>query len=126
MPGPQDPHGRGQRAYLAGDAAEDQVARHYEDRGYSIAERRWRGGGGEIDLIFRTGAALVFVEVKHSKTRARAAVRITPAQMHRIYASAGQYLENEPAGQLTESRFDVALVDGSGQIEIIENAFGQG
>lgn len=124
MAGPRDPHGRGQRAYLAGAAAEDLVARHYERRGYSIADRRWRGAGGEIDLILRQGAALVFVEVKHSKTRDRAAARITQAQMQRIYASAGQYLENEPAGQLTEARFDVALVDGAGEIEIIENAFG--
>ena len=67
---------------------------------------------------------MVFVEVKHSKTRDRAAARITQAQIRRIYASAGQYLENEPAGQLTEARFDVALVDGAGVIEIIENAFG--
>ncbi|NRB17538.1 MAG: YraN family protein [Rhodobacteraceae bacterium] len=126
MAAPRNRQDRGQRAYLAGTAAEDQVAKHYEQRGYSIAERRWRGAGGEIDLIFRLGAALVFVEVKHSKTRAQAAARITQAQMQRIYASAGQYLETEPAGQLTESRFDVALVDGAGMIEIIENAFGQG
>jgi len=124
MAGPKDPHGRGQRAYLAGTTAEDLVARHYEQRGYSVADRRWRGAGGEVDLILRQGAALVFVEVKHSKTRARAASRITQKQMQRIYASAGQYLENEPAGQLTETRFDVALVDGTGEIEIIENAFG--
>ncbi len=102
------------------------MAKFYEQQGYSVAARRWRGDGGEIDLIFRQGAALVFVEVKQSKTTARAAARITPAQIERIYASAGQFLDTEPAGQLTESRFDVALVDGSGQIEIIENAFGQG
>jgi len=124
MAGPQDPHNRGQRAYLAGAAAEDLVARYYEQRGYGVAERRWRGAGGEIDLILRQGGALVFVEVKHSNTRDRAAARITQAQTRRIYASAGQYLENEPAGQLTETRFDVALVDGTGAIEIIENAFG--
>ena len=126
MAGPRDRQDRGQRAYLAGAAAEYQVANHYEKRGYSVAARRWRGAGGEIDLIFRQGAALVFVEVKQSKTSARAAARITQAQIERIYASAGQFLENEPAGQLTESRFDVALVDGAGRIEIIENAFGQG
>lgn len=124
MSGPRDTHDRGQRAYLAGASAEEQVARNYVDRGYSVADRRWRGAGGEIDLIFRLGAEVIFVEVKHSKTRARAAARITRAQIQRIYASAGQYLENEPAGQLTETRFDVALVDGSGIIEIIENAFG--
>ncbi|KAE9628250.1 YraN family protein [Parasedimentitalea maritima] len=126
MAGPKDPHDRGQRAYLAGAAAEDLVLRHYEQRGYQLAERRWRGAGGEIDLILRQGAALVFVEVKHSKTKARAALRISQAQINRIYASAGQFLEHEPAGQLTEARFDVALVGGSGEIEIIENAFGQG
>jgi len=109
---------------LAGAAAEDLVARYYEQRGYCVADRRWRGAGGEIDLILRDGAGLVFVEVKQSKTRARAAAHITRAQMQRIYASAGQYLEGEPAGQLTETRFDVALVDGAGQVEIIENAFG--
>ena len=126
MAGPKDPHDRGQRGYLAGATAEDLVARDYETRGYRIAERRWRGAGGEIDLIMRHGAALVFVEVKHSKNHARAVERISQAQIKRIYASAGQYLEHEPAGQLTDARFDVALVGGAGEIEIIENAFGQG
>ncbi len=43
--------------------------------------------------------------------------------MARIYASASVFLAGEPAGQDTPSRFDVALVDGQGRIEIIENAF---
>ncbi len=45
--------------------------------------------------------------------------------MARIYASAEAFLAGEPRGQLTNARFDVALVDASGQFEIIENAFGQ-
>ena len=114
---------RGARAHLAGGAAEEIVARHYENHGYTVAERRWRGPGGEIDLILRGPDELVFVEVKHS-SRGAAALRITPRQMERIYASAGQYLENEPQGQLTPVRFDAALVDGTGAVEIIENAFG--
>ncbi|KIC32680.1 YraN family protein [Leisingera sp. ANG-S5] len=115
---------RGARAHLAGEAAEEIVARHYENRGYSVAERRWRGAGGEIDLILRGPDGLVFVEVKHSATIAGAALRISPRQAERIYASAGQYLENEPLGQLTPVRFDAALVDGTGAVEIIENAIG--
>ncbi|MFW8594349.1 YraN family protein [Cribrihabitans neustonicus] len=114
---------RGRRAHLAGAAAEEIVARHYERRGYQVAKRRWRGPGGEIDLILRGPEGLVFAEVKHSTTGA-AALRISPQQAARIYASAGQYLENEPNGQLTPLRFDVALVDGQGRVEIIENAFG--
>ena len=43
--------------------------------------------------------------------------------MARIYAAAEEFLGGEPTGQLTESRFDVALVDAMGRIEVLENAF---
>ncbi|WP_027257666.1 YraN family protein [Leisingera aquimarina] len=115
---------RGSRAHLAGEAAEEIVARHYENHGYTVAARRWRGLGGEIDLILRGPEELVFVEVKQSSSSNAAALRITPRQVERIYASAGQFLETEPQGQLTPVRFDAALVDGTGAVEVIENAFG--
>ncbi|MBY6137649.1 YraN family protein [Nocardioides marinus] len=117
---------RGARAHHAGEAAEDIVARHYANLGYRVAERRWRGAGGEIDLILKGPDGLVFVEVKHSRTSAAAALRITPRQIERIYASAGQYLDTQPQGQLTPVRFDAALVNGNGAVEVIENAFGMG
>nr|WP_247656193.1 YraN family protein [Phaeobacter sp. HS011] len=102
------------------------VARHYERQGYQIAARRWRGGSAEIDLILRLGAMVVFVEVKHSATRDQAMARINAAQMQRMMASAAQFLADEPAGQLTEARLDVAVVDGTGRVEALENAYGQG
>ena len=112
-------------SYQAGQSAELQVATDYERRGYSIAHRRWRGAGGEIDLIARDGDCLVFIEVKKSSSFDRAAARISQRQMKRICASASQFLENEPAGQLTNVRFDAALVDATGAVKIVENAFGQ-
>ncbi|MFD2740476.1 YraN family protein [Sulfitobacter aestuarii] len=117
---------RGQRAYHAGAAAENRIAQDYERRGISVARRRWRGTGGEIDLILRDGEALIFVEVKQSRSIALAAERLNARQMRRIYASASEFLGQEPRGALTDVRFDVALVDASGAFEIIENAFGQG
>lgn len=66
----------------------------------------------EIDLILRDGAALIFVEVKQSRSFARAAESLSARQMQRIYRSAEEFLAGEPAGSLTEVRFDVALVDG--------------
>ncbi len=45
--------------------------------------------------------------------------------MRRICASAEEYLGTQPRGQLTDVRFDVALVDGQGVVRVIENAFGQ-
>jgi len=111
-------------SYFSGVAAEQRIAADYEQRGFVVAHRRWRGPGGEIDLIVRGRDEIIFVEVKQSRTIARAAERISGRQMDRIYASAAHFLAGEPSGQLTATRFDVALVDASGAYEIIENAFG--
>lgn len=110
-------------SYHAGLAAEDQVAQLYLRSGRQVCARRWRGSAGEIDLIARNGAEVIFIEVKKSATHALAAEHLTQRQMTRIYNSASEFLAGEPAGQLTESRFDVALVDDAGRIEILENAF---
>lgn len=115
---------RNRTAWHAGNAAELRIAQEYQRRGFVVDKRRWRGGLGEVDLILRDGAALVFVEVKKSRSFARAAERVTSRQRARIYASAECYLAAEPAGQDTEVRFDVALVDAAGAFHIIENAFG--
>jgi len=113
----------GRVSYFAGLAAEDIVARDYAARAHQIAARRWRGKSGEIDLIMRDGETLVFVEVKKSATFARAALRLGRRQMDRLCASAGEFLAGEPRGQLTDVRFDLALVDGRGAVNVIENAF---
>lgn len=112
----------GARNYHAGLAAEDIVARDYAGRAHDLAARRWRGQAGEIDLIMRDGDTVVFIEVKKSKTFAQAALRLGQRQMARIYAAAGEFLAGEPRGQLTDVRFDVALVDGRGGVSVIENA----
>ncbi len=113
-----------QMCYHSGLSAEQRIAQDYERRGFVVARRRWRGAAGEIDLITRDGDDLVFVEVKQSSSISRAAERLSRRQMARIYASAEQFLAGEPKGQLTNVRFDVALVDHAGAYEIIENAFG--
>lgn len=117
---------RGEMAFHAGMAAEASVAQDYERRGFTIASRRWRGRSGEVDLILRDGQGLIFVEVKQSRSFDRAAHRITPRQMQRICSCAEEFVAGEPLGSLTDVRFDVALVNGHGEMRIIENAFGQG
>jgi putative endonuclease len=113
----------GARSYHAGFAAEEQVAQLYDRSGRMICARRWRGAAGEIDLIARDGAEVIFIEVKQSKTHAQAAEHLTARQMARIYNTAAEFLAGEPAGQMTEVRFDVALVDAVGRIEVLENAY---
>ena len=119
-------HARGQMAYHAGLSAEDCISTDYERRGFPVVQRRWRGKSGEIDLIVRDGAALIFVEVKQSATFDRAALRVSDRQMQRLYAAGEEFLAGEPLGALTDVRFDVALVNGQGEVRIIENAFGHG
>lgn len=112
----------GRGSYLKGLAAEDSVARHYRTLGAQELARRWRGQGGEIDLILRMGEEIVFVEVKASKSADRAVLTLSERQVARLFAAAGEYLGTLPTGQLTPMRFDVALVDGAGEVKILENA----
>ncbi|MEM6658070.1 MAG: YraN family protein [Pseudomonadota bacterium] len=114
---------RGSLAFHAGQSAEHRVAIDYERRGFSVAHRRWRGSGGEIDLILRGADGLIFVEVKKANSFEQAAARIGKRQIARICASAAQFLDTEPEGQLTNVRFDAALVDATGAVQILENAF---
>jgi putative endonuclease len=114
----------GLRAYLSGESAEAGVVRAYQERNAVVLEQRWRGEGGEIDLIVREGDTFVFIEVKKARSFDQAISRLRPAQMLRIHAAASEYLAFAPEGQLSNVRFDLAAVDGAGQIRIIENAFG--
>jgi putative endonuclease len=114
---------RGLANYHAGHAAEASVARHYEDRGISIVARNWRGITGEVDLIGRDGDVVIFVEVKQSRTHDLAASHITPGQIARIFSTVEEFVAGEPKGLLTDVRIDLALVDGQGRIDVIENAF---
>lgn len=120
------PSERGLRAYLAGHAAEDQAAQTYEALGFEVLERCWRGGGGEIDLILRRGELYVFAEVKTGPSQEAAVSRISQRQMKRIQQSAALFLDQFAQGSLSEARLDVVLVFGAGEVEILENAFGQG
>ena len=103
--------------------AEDSVARDYTARGLKVAERRWRGAGGEIDIVVEAPDNVVFVEVKQSRSFDSAAEAITPRQVSRIMAAASEYVGRYPTGQSTPMRFDLALVNGRGELHILEGAF---
>ncbi len=115
---------RGKLSCMSGQMAEEAVIRCYLDAGCQLLSHRWRGRAGEIDLIMRDGDEVVFVEVKKSATHAMAAQRLQARQMNRICLAAQEYADSSAAGSLTPMRFDAALVDGAGRVELIPNAFG--
>jgi putative endonuclease len=112
----------GSVSYHAGLAAEEAVARYYARDGRRIVARRWRGRGGEIDVIVEDRDQTVFVEVKKSSTFASAALRVSDRQVRRLFDCAGEYMGTLPDGLNAQVRFDVALVDATGCVEVIENA----
>ena len=116
----------GLKSYLAGKAAEDAVLAAYRAQGYRLLCRRWRGAGGEIDLVLSKAGEVVFVEVKSSRSFAQAVAHLTRHQIRRLLASAEAALGFFAAGSLTPMRFDVALVDGMGRIDVIPNALQAG
>ncbi|MEM8512552.1 putative endonuclease [Massilia sp. MP_M2] len=83
-------------------------------------EENFRCKGGEIDLIMRDGATLVFVEVRQRASSAQggAAASITPAKIRRLVCAAQVYLLRFPV--TPPCRFDVIAIDGE-QIEWLQN-----
>jgi putative endonuclease len=93
-----------------------------------VLARNWRVREGELDLIARSGATIVFCEVKTRRTDAFGipAEAVTPAKQARIRRLAVRWLADngEHAAGL---RFDVAAVrpDGRGRwiVDVLEGAF---
>ena len=66
----------------------------------------------------------MFCEVKKAASFDLALDRVRPGQIQRIFNAASEYLGQTPEGQLAPVRFDLALVDVTGDLRILENAFG--
>lgn len=105
-----------------GAEAEQAAADYLAGRGLRLVARNYRCRGGEIDLVMRDGATLVFVEV-----RARggmgfggAAASITGAKQARIILAAQHYLQRHRLD--APCRFDAVLVQG-GRLEWLPGAF---
>ena len=112
----------GKLSYHSGQAAELQVARHYERDGWRVLQHRFKSAAGEIDLAFHRNDTVFFVELKRARTHYIAASRISLQQIARINQSAEIFVDEHLSGQNFEMRLDAALVDQKGEIQIIPDA----
>ena len=110
-----------------GKMGEDLACRELERRGYAIVARRYRRRSGELDIIARDGATLVFVEVKARDGQAcgDGGEAVGSVKRRRMTGVALDYMARQ---HLTDCpcRFDVVsilLQDGRPQIEVYQNAF---
>lgn len=93
-----------------GDWGESKAAQYLEQKGYEILTQGYRTRYGEIDLIARDGAYIVFIEVKTRKHAgfAHALEAVDMRKIEKIRSTAALYLvEHEPKEQ---PRFDVLEV----------------
>ena len=95
-----------------GISGEDLACAELQRRGYAIVERRYRTRLGEIDIIARDGATLVFVEVKARQTDefGSAAAAVTAWKQRRIARMALDYLSRARVHDCP-CRFDVVAID---------------
>jgi putative endonuclease len=106
-----------------GAAGEALAAAWYEAAGYDVVDRNWRCRDGELDLVCRLGATIVFCEVKARRTAAYGmpAEAVTAAKRRRIRRLAARWLADRDV-RGAAVRFDVAAVLGS-RVEVITDAF---
>jgi putative endonuclease len=110
-----------------GKAGEDLACRELERRGYAIVARRYRARRGELDIIARDGATLVFVEVKAREDLrfGGGADAITPLKRWRMAQVALDYLARHHVPECP-CRFDVVSIHfeaGEPVFELFQNAF---
>jgi putative endonuclease len=104
-----------------GRAWEDVALAWLERHGLVLVEANFQCKLGEIDLILRDGATLVFVEVRQRADGApvSAAESISRAKIRRIVRAAQLYLQR--FDRLPPCRIDVVAIDGN-DIDWIRNA----
>ena len=113
---------------VVGQAGEDAVASWYAAAGYEVLDRNWRVREGEIDIVARRAATVVFCEVKTRRSDAfgTPAEAVTARKQVRLRKLAVHWLRDNDV-RADVLRFDVASVlpDGRGAwiVDVFEAAF---
>jgi putative endonuclease len=102
---------RGKETQALGRSGEEIACRHLRGKNYEIIARGFRMFRGEIDIIARDGATLVFIEVKAraDESHGRPEESVTPAKQRQIRRIAQGYLVAHPCPDV-DCRFDVIAI----------------
>lgn len=113
----------GRRSHAQGIDAETVACAALQADGWTLHARRARTQAGEIDAVAERDGLVAFVEVKRRPTLAVAAAALTARQRARLLAAAEILLAAHPDWGRAGVRFDVLLVDDSGRVRRIADAF---
>lgn len=97
----------------SGRQAEDRALAYLQSQGLVLITRNFRSRRGEIDLVMRDAATLVFVEVRKRRSQrfGGAAASISATKQARLWRCAEFFLLRYPAAPAC--RFDAVCIDGT-------------
>jgi putative endonuclease len=113
----------GRRAHALGVSAEAAACAALIGDGWDVLGQRVRTAAGEIDIVAQKAGLCAIVEVKARATLADAAAAITLRQRLRLLAATEILLAEHPDWGTAGVRFDLLMVDGSGTVRRIIDAF---
>jgi putative endonuclease len=111
-----------------GQLYEQLAAEYLARQGLQLLQSNYQCKAGEIDLVMRDGASLVFVEVKYRASSAfgGAAAAVTASKQQKLLRACRWYLQQH---RLSEQpcRLDVVAIEGQSpyQYQWIKNAISQ-
>ena len=107
-----------------GSKFEKEAGAYLKKHGYEILEYNYRCRAGEIDIIARDRAYLVFIEVKYRRDEHEGdpAEAVDARKQARILRTARYYMTRYHISEDTPCRFDVVAVLGS-NVRLIRDAF---
>jgi len=107
-----------------GTAYEKLAGAYLMQQGYEIVAYNFRCRMGEIDIVAKDGAYLVFVEVKYrSSEKNGSPLEAVDIRKQRIISKvASYYCLTHGYGETTPCRFDVVAINGE-EYTLIKNAF---
>ena len=91
--------------------------------GWAVLGRRLRTPAGEVDIVAEREGLLAFVEVKARPVLADAAASLGPRQRARLLEAAAILVAGHPEWGAAGIRFDVMLVDATGRVRRVVDAF---
>lgn len=97
-----------------GDAAEGAALAMLQARGLQLLARNAASRGGELDLVMRDGATVVFVEVRFRASRrfGGGAASVDAGKRRRLVHAAQAFLAGHPVLADAPCRFDVVDAEG--------------
>lgn len=109
-----------------GSTAEDLACQYLIEQGLSVIARNYQCRVGELDIIMKDGANLVFVEVRsrHNKRYGTPAETVTLSKQRRLVRAARFFLQQSRLD--APCRFDIIAISqesGKLNLEWIKDAF---